>query len=177
MNKHNTGLIIIDVQGKLAEIVHQGPAVIEQIKRLIKVAKIFELPIIWMEQLPEKLGKTTAQLAELLDGVAYEKSTFSGWKNAEIQQAIEQAGCQNWLITGVEAHVCVYQTVKDLLANGYKTHLLTDAISSRVLPNKELAINKMQQLGSEISSVEMALFELQQIAEGAEFKAMIQLLK
>lgn len=177
MNKNNTGLIIIDVQGRLAEIMHQGQAVINQIKILIQAAQIFDLPIVWMEQLPEKLGKTTPQLAELLEGDAYEKSTFSGWKTAGIAQAIQQAGCENWLIVGIEAHVCVYQTVKDLLENGYKTHLVTDAIASRVLPNKELAIQKMQQLGSEITSVEMALFELQQIAEGAEFKSMIQLLK
>lgn len=177
LNKNNTGLIVVDVQGKLADIMHQSEAMQEQLKRLIQGANILELPIVWMEQLPDKLGKTKADIAKLIKAEPLPKSTFSGWQTPTIKQAIEQAGCQHWLVTGIEAHVCVYQTVADLLANGLHTHLVVDAISSRTQSNKELAISKMQQLGSQLTSVEMALFELQQIAEGATFKELIQIIK
>lgn len=173
----NTGLIIIDVQGKLADVVHDSQTLQEQIRRLIQGANVLQLPIVWMEQLPDKLGRTKPQLAELIFTEPLPKSTFSGWQTAAIRQAILDTGRQHWLVLGIEAHVCVYQTVADLLANGLHTHLVVDAISSRTQSNKELAISKMQQLGSQLTSVEMALFELQQVAEGAVFKELIQIIK
>lgn len=174
---NNTGLIIIDVQGKLADVVHDSQTLQEQIKRLIQGANVLQLPIVWMEQLPDKLGRTKPQLAELILTEPLSKSTFSGWQTAAIRQAILDTGRQHWLVVGIEAHVCVYQTVADLLANGLHTHLVVDAISSRTQSNKELAISKMQQIGSQLTSVEMALFELQQVAEGAVFKELIQIIK
>lgn len=177
LTKDNTGLIIVDVQGKLSELVHESSALFEQVKTLIKGATLMGLPIICMEQLPEKLGKTRPEIAELLTGKAFEKSTFSGWRNAAIAEQIEKTECEHWLVAGIEAHVCLYQTVADLLANGFIVHVVTDAISSRVLANKELAIRKMTCLGAGLTSVEMALFELQETAEGDEFKQLIQILK
>lgn len=177
LTKDDTGLIIIDVQGKLSELMHESSALFEQVKRLIKGATAMNLPIVWMEQIPEKLGTTRPEIAELLSGEALAKTTFSGWRNEKIAESIKSAQRKHWLVAGLEAHVCVYQTVADLLANDYSVELVTDAVSSRVESNKKLAIDKMASLGARLTSVEMALFELQEIAEGLEFKQLIQIVK
>ncbi len=177
LTKDNTGLIVIDIQGKLSELVHESSAIFKQVKTLIRGVTLLGLPIICLEQLPDKLGRTRPEIAELLTKPAFEKSTFSGWRTDAIAQKIKDAGCEHWLVVGIEAHVCVYQTVADLLANGFMVQLVTDAVSSRVLANKELAINKMASLGAGLTSVEMALFELQEIAEGEEFRQLIQIIK
>src|SRR5690554_7328910 len=177
LTKDNTGLLVIDIQGKLSELIHESGALFAQVKTLIKGANLMGLPIVCLEQLPNKLGRTREEIAELLPQPAFEKSTFSGWRTKAIAEKIKEAGCEHWLVVGIEAHVCVYQTVADLLDNGFIIHLVTDAISSRVLANKELAINKMASLGANLTSVEMALFELQEIAEGEDFRQLIQIVK
>lgn len=177
LNKNNSGLIIIDVQGRLADIMHESDALLAQLEVLIKGANAMSLPVIWMEQIPEKLGHTKPRIAQLLSGQPYTKVTFSGWQAESIAAAIKKAGCQHWLVAGIEAHVCVYQTVADLLAEDFEVHLVTDAISSRSASNKELAVRKMESIGACLTSVEMALFELQKIAEGPDFKELIKIVK
>jgi len=177
LDKQSTGLIIIDVQGKLAEQMHEADELFQQLRTLITGVKLMELPIVWMEQIPQKLGGTREDIRTLLPGTPYHKHTFSGMKNPEITAAIEHYGCQQWLVAGIEAHICVYQTVADLLAQGGRVQLVTDAVSSRTAANKALALQKMAQLGAQLTSVEMALFELQQVAEGDVFRQLIKLVK
>ena len=177
LDTSTTGLLIIDVQGKLAELMHESEALFNRLKVLIQGAKILDLPIVWIEQIPEKLGATRPEIAELLPGQALAKSTFSGFGTPEIEQTIRGAGRQQWLVAGIETHVCVYQTVCDLLVRSYDVHLVTDALSSRTLDNKVLALEKMSRLGAQLTSVEMALFELQKNAEGPVFKQLIQIIK
>jgi len=177
LDKQSTGLIIIDVQGKLAEQMHEADELFQQLRTLISGVKLMELPIVWMEQIPEKLGGTREEIRTLLPGAPYRKHTFSGMKNPNITAAIEQYGCQQWLVAGIEAHICVYQTVADLLAQSSGVQLVTDAVSSRSAANKTLALQKMAQLGAQLTSVEMALFELQQVAEGDVFRQLIKLVK
>lgn len=177
LTKGDTGLLVIDIQGKLSELIHESSALFEQVKTLINGANLMGLPIICMEQLPNKLGKTRPEIAELITSDALEKSTFSGWRTDAIAQKIKDAGCEHWLVVGIEAHVCVYQTVADLLASGFMVELVTDAVGSRVLANKDLAVRKMESLGARLTSVEMALFELQEVAEGEEFRQLIKIIK
>jgi nicotinamidase-related amidase len=178
LKQSNTQLIIIDVQGKLAQLMHQQEQLIEQLALLIQGAKLMALPIVWAEQLPDKLGATTPQIANLLTPLKpLSKSTFSAFKEPSIQQVIEQSQCKQVLLVGIEAHICVYQTAMDLLAQGYEVHLVTDAISSRTFENKSLAIKKLTHEGATLTSTEMALFELQQTAEGEQFRSLIKLMK
>ena len=97
--------------------------------------------------------------------------------NTAISQAIASTGRTDWLVCGIEAHICVYQTVCDLLDNGYHAHIVNDAVSSRNPQNKALALDKMQRLGAHISGVEMALYELLERADIPEFKAILPLVK
>src|SRR5690625_688043 len=156
-----TALVIIDVQGKLANIVHESEAVISQIETLIKGVQQLNMPIIWMEQYPEGLGPTTEQLKQHLVNEHYvAKRSFSAWLEEPFKEIVNELGRDSFLVTGIESHVCVYQTVKELLANNFAVEVVVDAVSSRTAANRQLGIEKMQSLGASVTSVEMALFEL-----------------
>lgn len=178
LQQQNTGLIIIDVQGKLATLVANSDETIQSVITLVQGMKILGLPVIWVEQLPDKLGATVSAIAEhLSDSEPFAKSTFSALGNTAISQAIASTGRTDWLVCGIETHICVYQTVCDLLDNGYHAHIVNDAVSSRNPQNKALALDKMQRLGAHISGVEMALYELLERADIPEFKAILPLVK
>lgn len=177
INVDNTGLIIIDIQGKLAEQMYDKTGLFKHTAMLIQGASLLSLPIIWVEQLPEKLGATHPDIAKHLSGNAFAKSSFSALGSDDIKQAIELADKTDWIVAGIEAHICVYQTVRDLMAMNLKVHVATDAVSSRTKENKKLGIDAMQAAGAKLTGAEMALFELQQKAEGAVFKALIKLVK
>lgn len=177
LHPETTGLLIIDVQGKLAEQMHDYDGMLQSLARLISGAKLMGLPIITMEQLPDKLGPTREEIRPLLPNAPLSKSSFSGLGERTILETIDASHCHQWLVAGIEAHVCVYQTVMDLLEQRHQVHLVTDAIRSRSDANRRLAIDKMQAMGADITSVEMALFELQKQAQGDVFKQLIQIIK
>ena len=177
ISTENTGLIIVDIQGKLAESMYEKDSLFRHTAMLIQGAKLLSLPIIWVEQIPEKLGATHSEIAKHLTGKAYAKSSFSALGSSEIEHAIENADKTDWIIAGIEAHICVYQTTRDLLAKNYRVHVATDAVSSRTKENKALGIQAMQNAGAKLTGAEMALFELQQKAEGDVFKQLIKLVK
>ena len=177
VSKQNSALLIVDVQGKLSEQMHNSTELFNNIAVLIQVAKLFELPIVWVEQLPEKLGKTHPDIAQHLTGKALEKSTFSACANDEILAEMERINRKHWIVAGLECHVCVYQSVRDLLKMGKQVHLVADAVSSRTLSNKEIGLQAMKTAGASLTSTEMVIFELQQKAEGDVFRKMIKLIK
>ncbi|MBN2010437.1 hydrolase [candidate division KSB1 bacterium] len=174
----NTALVVIDVQGNLAQMMYKRDALFTNLEILIKAAKELRIPILWNEQLPDKIGPTIPQLQVLLSNQApLIKRSFSCCGEPQFMETLKKLTVTHLLICGIEAHVCVYQTVRDLLAHGYRTHAISDAVSSRTGANKKIALQRMRELGAVISSVEMALFELLRVAEGNEFKSIIKLVK
>ena len=173
-----TAIILIDIQGKLAEIMYNSEQVFKNVEILIKGAKLLKIPILWTEQLPDKLGPTTKRLSQLLiDQEPMIKSEFSCVRNTEFRDFIAKEQYNHFLVCGIETHVCVYQTVKDLLYLGHEVELIADAVSSRTEQNKKIGIDKMKSLGAKLTSVEMLLFEKQEIAIGDTFKKLINLVK
>lgn len=178
LKKENTVLVLIDIQGKLARIVHDSEFVIDSISRAVQGAKVLGLPILWLEQYPKGLGPTVEEIAlHLTDEKPIEKITFSAYDTEEFVEVLEKTGCKNVLLAGIETHICVYQTAAHLIENGYNVELLADCVTSRTALNREIGIEKMKQIGAKITSVEMALFEMQQIAKGDEFKAISKIVK
>ncbi|WP_133405691.1 isochorismatase family protein [Parashewanella tropica] len=175
----NTGLLIIDVQGKLAHLMQNSHQLHQQISTLIQGTKLLEIPIIWVEQLPDKLGETSPDIKQLLSPEIspIEKHTFSGWHNDKFQQAVKNANRDNWLLAGIESHICVYQTCKAMQLEGYQTHVVSDAVSSRTQEHKEYGIQMMLRQGALQTNVESALFELQQCANNERFKSLVKLVK
>ncbi len=176
---NNTALVVIDVQGKLAQLMTQKEALFENLQKVIKGAQTLELPIIWNEQLPEKLGPTSPEIAELLNQSAQPiaKTSFSCCGNPPFMQALQAAGCKQVLLTGIETHVCVYQTCRDLLDLGYEVQVITDAVSSRTPENRQIGLERMKEAGATMTSTEMALFELLRVAEGPKFKEITKIVK
>jgi nicotinamidase-related amidase len=178
LKQEETVLILIDIQGKLAEIVDESEFVIGNIEKAVQGAKLLNIPILWLEQYPKGLGRTVAQLSKHLEGVeVIEKITFSAYDNVHFKQKLQALNRKQLLIAGIETHICVYQTAAQLLEANYEVQVIADAVSSRTIGNREVGIQKMMQLGAKITSVEMALFELQQIAQGETFKAISKLVK
>lgn len=177
LTKDETVLVLIDIQGKLAQIVDRSESVIDNIVRVVKGAKVLELPILWMEQYPKGLGPTVQAIADEVGGTPIEKITFSAYDTEEFVRKLEATGRKKILLAGIETHICVYQTAVHLLENGYEVEVLADCVSSRTAGNYEVGIKKMMQLGAQITSVEMALFEMQGIAKGDAFKEISKIVK
>lgn len=178
LNKEQTLLVLVDVQGKLAKIVHDSESLIDHLVKLIKGLRILGVPIIWVEQYPEGLGPTIKEVAQYLPEIKpIRKTTFSACKNETFARAVQAAGRRQILVAGIETHICVYQTSVELKEWGYEVQVVADAVSSRTLTNKEIGLEKMKSAGISLTSVETALFELMEIAEGDDFKQILNLIK
>ncbi|HCE3244637.1 TPA: hydrolase [Vibrio parahaemolyticus] len=179
LSKGNTGLIVVDVQGKLATLMHESDALIENITKLVKGAKALDLPILWLEQNPEKLGPTAEPIREVLESthLPITKYTFDGCKEATFNVAVENAKVDTWLVCGIESHICVYQTAVSLRQSGYRVELVTDCVSSRTAANKALALAKLTANGVVLTGLEMCLYEIVEDCRAPEFKEILALIK
>ncbi|NOU50510.1 isochorismatase family protein [Pseudoalteromonas sp. JBTF-M23] len=178
LNASNCGLLVIDIQGKLATQVVNSTQLIAGTEALILGCKALDLPIVWLEQAPNKLGATVPQLASLLHPEhAITKTTFSGYANHTVAQRIKSENKQYWLVCGIEAHICVYQTARDLLANKFKVMLVEDAISSQHIEHKALALSQLQHNGAQLTNVEMCLYELLADSQHPQFRTILNLIK
>ncbi|HAS6669660.1 TPA: isochorismatase family protein [Vibrio parahaemolyticus] len=179
LSKGNTGLIVVDVQGKLATLMHESNALIENITKLVKGAKALDLPILWLEQNPERLGPTAEPIREVLESthLPITKYTFDGCKEATFKVAVENAKVDTWLVCGIESHICVYQTAVSLHQSGYRVELVTDCVSSRTAANKALALAKLTANGVVLTGLEMCLYEMVEDCRAPEFKEILALIK
>ena len=176
--KENTGLIVVDIQGKLARLAHESDALITNCEKLIKGAKALDLPIIWLEQNADKIGSTVDELSLLLSAQKpIPKFTFDACEQPLFMQAVKNTNVENWLVCGIEAHICVYQTALNLKRKGFGVQLVCDCVSSRTLDNKNLGVSKLISNGIEITGLEMCLFELVKDCRAPVFKEILGLIK
>ncbi len=173
-----TLLLVIDVQGRLAQCVVHSAALETTVSKLVRDCTILDVPVLVTEQYPKGLGSTVAALKELLPGVdPVEKLSFSCCGTPEFMKQLRSFNRNDILVVGMEAHVCVYQTAVDLIEFGYNVHLVTDAVSSRSEENRLLGIRCIEKAGASLTSMEMAVFELLRVAEGERFKAVSKIIK
>jgi len=173
-----TLLLLIDVQGCLAQGVFDAANVESALGRLVRGCHVLEVPVLVTEQYPKGLGHTIDSLRELLPGnVPVEKLAFSCCGSPEFMHRLRSFNRNDILVAGMETHVCVYQTAVELIEFGYNVHLVTDAVSSRTEENKNLGIRCIEKAGASLTSSEMALFELLRVAEGDRFKAVSKIVK
>lgn len=174
----DTALVLVDVQGKLARIMHDSEELLGNIAKLVEGANVLGIPIIWLEQYPKGLGPTAEVLQEHL--TEYEpiaKMSFSGQGNEAFKAQLTELNRKNVLVAGIESHICVYQTVRDLLAASYHVEVVVDCVSSRTKQNSDIGLHKMNALGAKQTSVEMALFELLATAEHPNFREISKIIK
>ncbi|MBU1065903.1 isochorismatase family protein, partial [bacterium] len=136
------------------------------------------IPIIITEQYPKGLGATVSEIHELIPDIeAVEKRSFSCCFNENFMSVLENLNRKQVLVSGIETHVCVYQTCVDLLESGYDVFLIADAVSSRKQDDKDLAIRVLEKEGVELRRVEMALFELIKTSQHEKFKDISTIIK
>lgn len=173
-----TGLIVVDVQGKLARIVHDSDTTIRNIGLLIQGAAILDLPVIWLEQNPDRLGPTVDELQPFLQpGRPIPKMTFNGCGAPDCVRAIADSGRTQWLLCGIETHICVYQTAMSLLGMGHEVELVADCVSSRNPANTTLALKKLVAKGAGLTCIEMCLYELLGDCTAGSFKDILRLIR
>ncbi len=174
----DTALVVIDVQGKLAQLTHNRTELFKNLRLMIQGAQVLRIPILWTEQYPKGLGPTVAEVSELLPAIQpIGKNAFSCCGERAFMATLEPLGRRQILLTGIETHVCVHQTAMDLLEAGYEVQVIADAVSSRTAENRHIGLEKMRDAGVVITSTETALFELIKVAEGPQFKQISKLVK
>ncbi len=174
----NTLLLLIDFQEKLFPVMHDKEKLLKNVIKLIKGAKVLEIPIILTEQYPKGLGLTIAEIKELIPEIKpVEKVCFSCTDEASFNKALEPFKRKQVLIAGIEAHICVYQTATALARAGYEVQVVGDGVASREAENKLAALFKMGAAGISPTTTEMALFELLKVAQGDKFKQISSIVK
>jgi nicotinamidase-related amidase len=168
LDRQRAALVVIDVQEAFRKAVPSFDDVARSVTALIHGAEAVDVPIIVTEQYPKGLGRTVAEVADALpDGLEpIEKVCFS----APEAEGFDLGAREQALVCGVEAHVCVNQTVLDLIDEGVEVHVAVDAVGSRFPESKEIGIEKARRAGAVITNVETALFELVGRAGTDEFK-------
>lgn len=168
LDRDRTTLVVIDVQEAFRKALPEFNSVAAATATLIEGAKAVGIPIVVTEQYPEGLGHTVPEVAEHLpddvdpiEKVAFSAAQADGFDLGDRDQA---------LVCGIETHVCVNQSVLDLLDRELEVHVVGDAVGSRSADNKQLGLHKVEQAGAVLTSVETALFELVGRAGNDDFK-------
>jgi nicotinamidase-related amidase len=177
--REKTGLLVIDVQDKLLPYVERPCEIIPAMEQAIIGFKILKLPIVVTEQYPQGLGSTVPVLRSCLGAEQQylAKTTFSCLGDAAVRQYILSLPVLQWVLVGLEAHICVLQTAKALVEAGRQVVVLNDAISSRSIYDFSTGIAEMRDCGIRISSVETVLFELLKDSQANEFKEISALVR
>ena len=169
MSPGDTALVVVDVQEKLAGAIADSKRIVWNIRRLLDAAKLLGLGIVATEQYPQGLGPTVPELAERL-GPAASKLSFSCRGCPELFGDLRGRGLSKLLVVGMETHVCVQQSVLDLLADGWRVYVAADAVGSRFEIDYRTALRRMESAGAMLTTTEAAMFEWCQAAGTPEFK-------
>jgi nicotinamidase-related amidase len=178
LNELEAVLVMVDFQGRLAEIVDRSELVAPNVLRLVKGCQALDVPILPTVQVPEKLGPIMSVFEEALGDVTIiSKASFSAMREPNFVLALDQTKRKQIILTGIEAHVCVLQTGLDLLDAGYQVHVLSDAVFSRTVENHDLALQRFHDGGAVLSSVEISLFEMIRTSRHPQFRTISKLVK
>ena len=188
LDRDRSCLVVIDLQGKLAQAVHESSTVLDSTRRLLQIAGLFEVPVILTEQYPEGLGPTEASIQDAFDALPgpkrkIAKTRFScagdeGFENAldELLAGTEEHR-QQVVVAGIEAHVCVMQTTLELMRRGAQVHLCGECVSGRGRTYRRWALERMQQAGAILTNHESAAFEWARDKDHPRFRDLNRLLR
>lgn len=175
--KEKTALLIIDIQKRIIDVINNKELVIENTLKLIKGMKTLGVPVFYTEQYPKGLGPTIDEIRNELGYDAVQKMSFSCSGAEGLFKSLIDKNISQVVVCGVESHVCVQQTVLDLIENGFQVNVAADAVSSRRNFDYEIALERMRENKAEITTTESILFELLNICGTNEFKEVIKIVK
>ena len=181
-------VVVIDLQGKLMDMVVRPRLVIDATKRLLKLADLFSVPVVMTEQYPKGIGPTHAEVRAAYDALStrkffMEKTAFGCCGDPQFEALLQQARPnlaprdRQVVIAGIEAHVCVMETVVELLRTGHQVHLCWECVSGRGEEYRRHALERMKAAGAVITNHESAAFEWARDKNHPQFKAMSNLFK
>ncbi|HKP13553.1 MAG TPA: hydrolase [Blastocatellia bacterium] len=179
LSRERAALAVIDMQEAFRMVIPDFSEVASRIAKAVEGARLLEVPIIVTEQYPKGLKHTAEEILPHLpaESRAIEKLCFSSCGADGFRAQLEQRQIKQVIVCGIEAHICVMQTVLDLLSGDYEVFLLVDCITSRKRESKEVALARLTQAGAIPSNLEMALFEMMRTADSPQFKAVQRLIK
>jgi len=173
-----TAALAIDFQERLIPVIFERDEIVKKTVILLKGLKALNVPFVITRQYPKGLGDTLPEIRELTcDSASFDKLSFSAVGESEPQLAFKELKRKNIIICGVEAHICVLQSLLDLKAAGFHPVLVADCIGSRFPGNKEIAIHRAIQEGATVTTAESILFELTERAGTDTFKLISKLIK
>jgi nicotinamidase-related amidase len=171
-------LIVIDVQERFRTVQKDFARMLEGATRLTRACRLLDVPIVVTEQYPKGLGRTVQELADALGGGdPFTKTCFSSCGSEEFSGKLRELGRRQAIVCGIEAHVCVSQTVHDLLQRGLTVHVAVDAVESRHSLDRDVALRRMERSGAILTTSEAAAFELLGDAANPKFKEVQALFK
>lgn len=177
LNKDEAVLLIIDIQERLTPAMEYGQKVVSNTSILLSIAKALNIPAIVTEQYPKGLGKTVEEINNKLNGASvFSKMKFSSCTD-EVSNALKELSRKQVIITGMETHVCVYQTVRDLLHEGYEVFVSGDAVCSRSKDNYRNGLSLMSEMGAVVTNTETIFFDFMKEAGTPLFKELSKLIK
>ena len=185
MRKESLVLVVVDIQEKLLPSIYNADEVVANSNKAMRLCDIYGIPVILTEQYPKGLGRTVDEVLEVfnslgVDKYKVEKMTFSCAREPSFTDILSQEhkkGRLEVVLTGIEAHICVYQTAMDLKDLGYKVYLLSDATGSRKRENHTVILDHLRSKGVEVIPTETFIFQILERAGTEEFKRMLPYLK
>jgi nicotinamidase-related amidase len=169
--REKAGLVVVDAQEKFAPVIPGFDGIVKNIVAFVKGFREFDLPVVLTEQYPKGLGKTVPPVSACFTAPdVVEKMCFSAMQEPAFADRIAAMGIRSFVVCGLEAHICVHQTVCDMLHSGFRVWVPWDAVGSRDPQNRTLALDRMEKAGAVPTSTEMYLFELAMRAGTESFK-------
>lgn len=182
LDPKQTAVVVVDVQDRLAAAMPAEQ--LERVKRsariLIEAAKALGAPVLATEQYPKGLGPTLPDVGEALDGASaprFEKVEFSACDASGFAERLKATGARSAVVLGMETHVCVYQTVRDLVARGYEVHVPIDGVASRREDHREVGLALCEKAGATRTTTETVVFDWLAKASGDAFKQISKLVR
>lgn len=178
IDRNEALLLVIDIQEKLLPVISNNEVITDKNNILIAAANKLNIPIVYTEHYAKGIGPTVEKLNEnLSNAVKFDKVAFSACLEDGFLELISETKRKKIIVTGTEAHVCVFQTIRDLLNNGYDVFVPIDAVGSREDVIKDNALSLLRDMGAVITNTELIVFDLVKISGTPEFKEILKLVK
>jgi nicotinamidase-related amidase len=177
LDRKTAAVLVVDIQERLVPAMWNFAPVEKYAKAMVQAGRELGLPVLATEQYPKGLGPTLASVRELLPAAPLVKMHFSCGADPAFSKALADTGRKQVIVVGMETHVCVFQTARDLVAQGYEVHVCADAVTSRFEEHRRVALDLMRGHGIIVTSAETAIFDLLHEAGTAEFKKVSPLVR
>jgi len=175
----DTMALVVDFQERLVPVIDRNEELLHHTEILIKGLRALKIPMLVTQQYTKGIGMTVPVLSDVFgeEFIYEDKVTFSCAEDETILEKIKQSGKKNIIVCGIEAHICVLQTVIDLIAKGYHVILVEDCVGSRKESDRQVGIKRAVAEGAIPTTYESILFELTRVAKTDVFKEISRLIK